>query len=993
MNQHWPKSDSALDSGRLPRFTFIADDGTEESVALSAQTAEIRAVAGHLRRHIPQGTVTGLIYRSGRALVVNWLACLLAGLRPLIVQYPTRKQSRAYWTDSVRNVIEVAGIGAFVADAHCTDILRESTVAGIVVTQADLASLAPDGDASAFSLAEFSIVQLSSGTTGHRKAIEFCAGQLFAHVRDYNASLALGPEDRIVSWLPLYHDMGYIACFVMPMLLGIDVVMMDPMTWIKQPELLFQAIERHAGTICYMPNFGFEVMARAGHGQLPSMRWWISCSEPVSHQTAAKFVEAVSADPESFAPCYAMAENVFAVSIRRGVEVREIDGAQVVSCGPAIANVDLKEVDGEIWVRSPASLNAYMGGSDIRDADGFYPTGDLGSIIGGELFITGRKQDLLIQAGRKYMLSDVDLALNRLFPWIKGRAAAVQIYDARLGTQKPLVLIEADDFFLRSDQGEIAAALKDAIGLDQVDVEFVPPRFLTKTSSGKFNRKRSAADWALAQQLRESRGGAADPLADLRESFAHVDWDKPVEKILDSLSLEVLRIILTGTTATYDGKLTLSEIAQSLGRTQTPSDAEAPETIRIVSLADRANFAKLTEADIDKLSRKLRRPVTFEHLCLPPSPIILSDLIFHDYFQARAEGGNFAAVDRAFATLKSASVIIVDDAAEMLIAGAQAYGALSHNLERDPNCDLLSFRWQRYPQYHDTLPLTFVAGPDMAFADRTEVLGMLSAYLKTPIFKIALVAGLEPFTQDWDYHLELREGGKSVRRIEPDAFIPAFLKWVRRRDEPLKTVPSSVTAKLQMDDLGHFCCHVVRQDAADKVIAAFDSFCIAGQRSSVPYLRKEMERQGKDYVYVTSYSSEMLKQLPQEYDCLVICGAQGEYKIEGPTVALMRASKKWRVKGIDDPDISRLHFNPALKAYPQSGTDWFYRFAFDRDGNIGELEAARGTNKHAKRAEFGEREQARQERHAHRAEKMLRREKRALRRERRQGAAESDKVE
>ena len=125
MNQHWPKGGSTLDSGRLPRFTFIADDGTEESVALSARAAEIRAIAGHLRQHIPQGTVTGLIYRSGPALVVNWLACLLAGLRPLIVQYPTRKQSRAYWTDSVRNVIEVAGIGAFVADANCTDILRD----------------------------------------------------------------------------------------------------------------------------------------------------------------------------------------------------------------------------------------------------------------------------------------------------------------------------------------------------------------------------------------------------------------------------------------------------------------------------------------------------------------------------------------------------------------------------------------------------------------------------------------------------------------------------------------------------------------------------------------------------------------------------------------------------------------------------------------------------------------------------------------------------
>src|ERR1700733_542647 len=116
MNQHWPKTITALDSDRLPRFTFVDDDGQEQGFALSGETAGIRAVADHLRRRIPQGTITGLIYRSGRELVANWLACLLAGLRPLIVQYPTRKQSRVYWTDSVRNTVEIAGVGAIVSD-------------------------------------------------------------------------------------------------------------------------------------------------------------------------------------------------------------------------------------------------------------------------------------------------------------------------------------------------------------------------------------------------------------------------------------------------------------------------------------------------------------------------------------------------------------------------------------------------------------------------------------------------------------------------------------------------------------------------------------------------------------------------------------------------------------------------------------------------------------------------------------------------------------
>ena len=940
--------DVALDSSALPAFTFVDDLGGERRLALSEQALAIRAAAAALEARLPKDAVIGLISRSNAELVLDWLACVLAGLKPLVVQYPTRKQSRAYWIDSVRNTIEVAGVAALLCDDHCADMLGGSALR--VIRQAELRDL-PRSDASPFRLDDFTIVQLSSGTTGHRKAIEFRAGQLFTHVLDYNKVLALDAEDRIVSWLPLYHDMGYIACFVMPMLLGVDTVMMDPMTWVRRPALLFAAIERHRGTVCYMPNFGFEVMARQEPRALPTMRWWISCSEPVSAATSRKFLETIGAGEDAFAPCYAMAENVFAVSIRRGVETKEIDGVDVVSCGPAIPGVELKIVDGEIWLRSPVSLTAYLGGEDIRDAEGFYPTGDLGTVIDDEIFVTGRKQDLLIQAGRKFMLSDIDLALNRLYPWIRGRAAAVQTYDARLGTQKPLVLIECDDFFLRRDQTEIADALRNALGLDQVGVEFVPPRFLTKTSSGKFNRKTSAADWHLVSNARENRGPTGDPLAELAASFGHVAQDQPVEDILDSLSLEVLRIILTGTPAAYDGRKTLADFAAILrGTSSTANAADAPASYRIVSLADRNTFAQMTPAHIDRLSRRLGMPVTFEHVCLPPSPIILSDLIFHDYFQPRAASGNFAAVNRAFATLRSASLIVVDDAAEMLVGGAQAYGVLSHNMARDPQTDLISVRWQRYARYHDTLPLTLVAGADLAFPQRTQVLDWLSAYLDVPIFKMGLIEGFEPFTKDWDFHPEtFTDGSKARRSIDPKVFKRALGKWIETLPQPLKTFPLQQGPSIQMNDLAHFCSHYVCREPVDDLVSHFDSFCIAGQQSSVAHLRKEIERQGKRYVYAASYAPEILKNVPEEYDCLVICGPQGAYEIEGPAVALMPITMRWRVKDIDDPKIAHAKYNIAGRELPESGTDWFYPFPLERDANIERFQSGRQRIKEAKR--------------------------------------------
>jgi acyl-CoA synthetase (AMP-forming)/AMP-acid ligase II len=934
-----PARPDALKSAVLPNFTFIDDDGAERRVALSGETAKVNARAALIRERTKPGAIVGLIFRSGPELVVDWLAALLAGLRPLVMQYPTKKQSNAYWNDSVRNTIAVAGIEAIICDDTCARLLAEGKHAVAVIAEKELAAL-PPGDAAPFALADFAIVQLSSGTTGHRKAIEFKAAQLFDHVRDYNATLGLTEADTIVSWLPLYHDMGYVACFVMPMLFGIDVAMMDPMTWVRRPELLYDAIERHKGTVCYMPNFGFEVMARLEPRKLPTMRWWISCSEPVSAETAERFVARIDADPATFAPCYAMAENVFAVSIRRGLKVARIDQADVVSCGAPIPGVQAKIEGGQVWAKSPASLQAYMGGTDIRDADGFYPTGDLGRLIDGELHITGRAQDLLIQAGQKFMLSDIDLALNELYPWIKGRAAAVQTYDARLGTQKPVVMIETADFFLRRDQGEIARALSDAVGLDQIDVQFVPPRFLTKTSSGKFNRKKSAADWLAVLHAREMRRAATgDPLGELKESFGQVDWEKPVEEILDSLSLEVLRIILTGTGVAYDGTRTLSAVAADLAARKSDDGAAVPDTVRIVSLADRAIFRRLRERHIDLLSELLGAPVTFEHVCLPPSPVILSDAIFHDYFEPRLPEANWTAVDRAFATLKAASLIIVDDTAEMLVGGSQIYGALSHNLERDPVCDRISVRWQRYPQHHDELPLTFVAGRDLMFADRTKVLDQLSAYLGKPIFKIAGVDELEALTQDWDWRPE-REGpgGKAGRIVEGRAFAKRLTAWLADRE--IQKYPAANAPKLSLDDLGHFCSHFIDDEAADALADRFERFCIVGQKSSLPYFRKALEKRGKSYVTAMSYSPEILGKLARDYDCVAICGPQGEYEVEGPAVALMRASKNWNFQHVD-AEIEKLRFPTLIAKYPPTGSDWFYSFALDRKANAEALAAAR----------------------------------------------------
>ena len=130
-----------------------------------------------------------------------------------------------------------------------------------------------------------------------------------------------------------------------------------------------------------------------------------------------------------------MAENVFAVSQHDGLKTVEHDGRSVVSCGRPVRGVDVRVVDGEVWVRSPYSLTGYVDGDRITDADGFYSTGDIGALVDGELLITGRKNDLVNVAGRKFFLSDLDQALGRVVPGIDGRAATVARRDESFGTE------------------------------------------------------------------------------------------------------------------------------------------------------------------------------------------------------------------------------------------------------------------------------------------------------------------------------------------------------------------------------------------------------------------------------------------------------------------------------------------------------------------------------------------------------------------------------
>ena len=316
--------------------------------------------------------------------------------------------------------------------------------------------------------------------------------------------------------------------------------------------------------------------------------------------------------------------------------------------------------------------------------------------------------------------------------------------------------------------------------------------------------------------------------------------------------------------------------------------------------------------------------------------MVFSDLIFHDYFQPRLDQAEFAAVSRAMARLKQASVIVTDDLAEMLFLYESTYPALSHNLERDPRADLISYRWPDYVQHHHRLPLTVVSGLDLPLGASSTVLDQMSRYLGIPIFRTARVPGFAEFTREWEYQALDQPLG---HRVDPDLLVKNLLRWAQELPAPLARRQLPAGELIWRGDPPHFCSLNVSRAAVDRIVERYDRFCIAGSASSVPYLRRELDRAGKSYVQVPSYAQQILSRLDFDYDCLVICGAMGDLpaELDKPIIALQHIGLDWRTRNLGEfaEEVGE------LEEYVHSGTDWLHLFALERAKDLEQWQATR----------------------------------------------------
>jgi acyl-CoA synthetase (AMP-forming)/AMP-acid ligase II/Tfp pilus assembly protein PilF len=871
----------------LPQCT-IHDATSHDDVILSECGEQIQWLTDLILQAFPKEKRIGIIFPTGRWLILTWLAALKAGKEPCLLHSPTEKISKDYWRQSIRHTMESCALQGLIHGASLLPY-KPDQLAKTLLLDGPIGASPLVND----TIGDSAVIQLSSGTTGHKKGVRLTGQQLHQHVANYNQVMKLGTNDVIVSWLPLYHDMGFIACFVMPLMLKVPIVMIDPMAWVKRPEMLLTAIEQYRGTVCYMPNFGFEVMARQGApASLATMRHWISCSEPTYFATLDQFCRKLGVAPASVSTCYAMAENVFAVAQSAGIRSIEVAGERLISCGPVIPGTHVKVVGDEIHVKSDTSLVAYVGQEDLRDATGFYATGDLGRVIDGEIYISGRKRDIMNSGGKKYFLNDFDFAAGKIIPSSAGRIAALAQRHPQLGTETVIILVERQNFWDTAEARGFVEALRAATDLEALELHFVPPAFITKTSSGKINRKKTLEDWCVYQGAKAGKSVAAPNMADhssllseqIRQSFPTLPPDRPLRTELDSLGSVLMRLICESHGIAFDPEASLYDLLQK--QSEPAPVAPKERVFSIVALVDgiKLGFGSsggfITDEFITAVAQAVGAPVRVEHLTVPPIAVLFSDLVFHDYFMARDAGEKYGPFSAIIRKIKDASLILIDDEDAFRLRHYCAYPRLSHRFNPDAQADLLGHRLQSYTLNHHLLAREVATGRELDPLKITESIVQMSAYLDVPIMKLAFHREFAALTEGWDY-TQYRQYVSDVdyqkNPVDPVPIQGAITRFIAARAETLRYSAGVGHRQLLLKDLPHFCSFLFSAKAIEYVLGHFRSFCIAGLPSSIPYIEQQLKKSGKPYFYATTLNPERT-----DYECMLCTGFHGKGPVDKP---------------------------------------------------------------------------------------------------------------
>ena len=485
-----------------------------------------------------------LVAETGPEFAALFFGVVYAGAWPVPLPLPTSFGGRDSYVEQLRVQLSSCEPVMLLFPPELADMAaeaaRQADTQGVDWSEfADRA--APVTDLPVARTDQIAYLQYSSGSTRFPHGVAITHKALLNNLAAHSHGMEIDGTDRCVSWLPWYHDMGLVGCFLSPIANQVSTDYLKTEDFARRPLAWLDLISRHDGTtLSYSPTFGYDICARRVGSQTPVAdrfdlsRWRIAGNgaDMIRPDVMQAFVDAFAPagfKASAFLPSYGLAEATLAVSLMppgEGIRVELVEETQlsgggdlgandgprpqrlraIVNCGKAVRDMEIaiREEDGtalpdgaigKVWCRGASVMEGYFRDDAATRAclvDGWLDTGDMGYLSDGYIFIVGRAKDMIIVNGRNHWPQDIEWAVEQLPGFKSGDIAAFAITTPG-GEETPAVLVQC-----RSSDEEERGRLRDLIrervravtGMNCV-IELIPPRTLPRTSSGKLSRAKA----------------------------------------------------------------------------------------------------------------------------------------------------------------------------------------------------------------------------------------------------------------------------------------------------------------------------------------------------------------------------------------------------------------------------------------------------------------------------------------------------------------------
>ncbi len=552
----------ATQQGTTPALRFIAHDGSEQELTFADISQRSRTLAAYLQQHYPTGSTALILYPSGVEYIICLLGCFYAGIIGVPVNLPGAARVKRVLAklDNIANDCGASLVltGGDIVHQSGTVLSKFAEIQQLDIVETDRVmamgrELTKSWQPPSIDADTIAFLQYTSGSTGQPKGVVNRHRNLLANLAFLACLTRPGPETIVLSWLPLYHDLGLIMGILSPLIYGNTAIYFAPTAFVADPLRWLELASEAKATVLPGPNFALQRCTDAANAQphrlaqldLSSVVSLVPTAEPVSAQQVEAFYQCFKAcglHRQAIKPSYGLAEatliaagntapdtpvylNLDKTALTRDevqlIEQLNANSRRYVGCGNDFGGQDLRIVDpvtrltlsadriGEIWVSGPAVADGYWQReqatqetfyartAESNNHNNYLRTGDLGFIHDGQVYITGRLKDVLIYRGQCHYPNDIEATATEAHSDAITSGAAAFSFDD--GEQERLVLVIEVQRHGNNNMAEFSAAIRSAVAKEhQLKVwKVVPIRkgTLLRTTSGKVRRRDNRTAW------------------------------------------------------------------------------------------------------------------------------------------------------------------------------------------------------------------------------------------------------------------------------------------------------------------------------------------------------------------------------------------------------------------------------------------------------------------------------------------------------------------